>query len=432
MNPVSSSASLKHQRSGDRERGAFLVMAALSLTVMLGFLALSIDMGNVYQNRRAMQTAADAAATAAAHDLLRGNASLASGTARAVAAAHGFSHGSAGSSVSVSRPPASGPSAGDPRFVEVVVRKPVPAFLPGLFDRKADGVSARAVASASANGTSCVVVLDPSAQGAIDLYGGGKLDAPCGITVNSSNSRAITLTGASTSMTAGSIAMLGGVSATGNPTITPTPVKAVAPALDPLATMPAPDVDENCDRTNFKTTKKVTTIAPGVYCGGIAVQSSSVLRLEPGLYVLKGGGLTVDASSEITGTDVTFYLTRSSKFAYGPVSINSSAKVVLRAPRTTNGDDESGLPGILFFQDRAVTTANITNRFGSSSTLDLEGVLYFPNQRVEFTSNTGGNALYLGVIAARLTLGSGAFLRLRNDYSALPGGSPLKTVALVE
>jgi hypothetical protein len=264
------------------------------------------------------------------------------------------------------------------------------------------------------------------------MSGGGKLDAPCGITVNSTNTRAITLTGASTSMTAGSIAMLGGVSANGNPTITPTPVKAVAPALDPLATLPAPDAGGNCDSKGFTVNRSNRKIGPGVYCGGIRVQSSSTLQLEPGLYVLRGGGLTVDASSQITGTGVTFYLTSGNGLPYGPVSINSSAKVALSAPRTTDGDDESGIPGILFFQDRAVTTPNITHRFGSSSTLDLEGVLYFPSQRLEFTSNTGGNALYLSVVAARLTIGSGAFLRLRNDYSALPGGSPIKTVALVE
>ncbi len=50
----------------DGERGQVLVIAALLMTALVGFLALVVDVGNAYAQRRYMQNAADAAALAAA------------------------------------------------------------------------------------------------------------------------------------------------------------------------------------------------------------------------------------------------------------------------------------------------------------------------------------------------------------------------------
>lgn len=51
------------------ERGQVLVIAALMMTALMGFLALVIDVGNAYAQRRLMQNAADAAAVAGARVL---------------------------------------------------------------------------------------------------------------------------------------------------------------------------------------------------------------------------------------------------------------------------------------------------------------------------------------------------------------------------
>ena len=69
-------------RSG--ERGQILILGALMLTVVVGFLALVVDVGNAYAQRRFVQNGADAAATAAAR-LLADN--LDTGTADASVAA---------------------------------------------------------------------------------------------------------------------------------------------------------------------------------------------------------------------------------------------------------------------------------------------------------------------------------------------------------
>lgn len=53
----------------DGERGQVMILAALMMTVLLGFLALVIDLGNGFAQRRFMQNASDAAAVAGARVL---------------------------------------------------------------------------------------------------------------------------------------------------------------------------------------------------------------------------------------------------------------------------------------------------------------------------------------------------------------------------
>jgi hypothetical protein len=55
------------------------------------------------------------------------------------------------------------------------------------------------------------------------------------------------------------------------------------------------------------------TIAPGVYCGGLGVGNTNGVSftLSPGVYVMAGGGLTLNALAKITGTGVTIYNTSS-------------------------------------------------------------------------------------------------------------------------
>lgn len=57
----------------DAERGQVLIQVALTIVVLLLFVALAIDVGNAYAERRQMQNAADAGALAGARELCLGN-----------------------------------------------------------------------------------------------------------------------------------------------------------------------------------------------------------------------------------------------------------------------------------------------------------------------------------------------------------------------
>jgi len=66
-------------RAGRAERGQTLVVVAVMIVVLIAFLGLVIDGGNVYAQRRQLQNAADAAALAGARaQLLKGTAAVAS------------------------------------------------------------------------------------------------------------------------------------------------------------------------------------------------------------------------------------------------------------------------------------------------------------------------------------------------------------------
>ena len=55
-------------RLGRRNRGAVALIASVSMVAIFGFTALSVDLGNAWQNRRQLVTATDAAALAAAQE----------------------------------------------------------------------------------------------------------------------------------------------------------------------------------------------------------------------------------------------------------------------------------------------------------------------------------------------------------------------------
>ena len=58
-----------NMRRVEHRRGAVIVLVAVALAVLIGVAALSVDGGHLYQSRRKLQTAADAAAEAGAIEL---------------------------------------------------------------------------------------------------------------------------------------------------------------------------------------------------------------------------------------------------------------------------------------------------------------------------------------------------------------------------
>src|SRR5438874_11711608 len=99
-----------------RERcdGQAMVIFALFSLVLVGAMAMAVDAGFLMAERRQVQSAADSGAMAAAKAALDSKpAAEITGAAQSYAA---FNAG-AGSTVSVSRPPASGPYAGNNQYI---------------------------------------------------------------------------------------------------------------------------------------------------------------------------------------------------------------------------------------------------------------------------------------------------------------------------
>jgi hypothetical protein len=166
----------RSKRSCARRHGVVLVWLAMMLTVLLGAAGLVIDAGLMMATQRQAQNAADAAAIAAAHDLMYGK-SPATATASAAAYAKQY-NGFAGATVAVNTPPTSGIYAGIAGYVEVVVTAPLQTFmihvLPGV--SREQTVSARGVAgSESVTSGEGVICLRQDVAPGLSVTGGASL-----------------------------------------------------------------------------------------------------------------------------------------------------------------------------------------------------------------------------------------------------------------
>ncbi len=122
-----------------RETGQTLVLFVLALGVLLGFVAMSVDVGLILHERRSQQNAADAAALAAVAELPESQ-SLAIAAAKKWAQNNGYGP-SSGATVTVNTP-----YQGNPGAVEVIIEKDQPFIFALAVGLDSIGVHARAVA----------------------------------------------------------------------------------------------------------------------------------------------------------------------------------------------------------------------------------------------------------------------------------------------
>jgi Flp pilus assembly protein TadG len=164
----------------DREGGSFFLVG-FGVPVIVGGLAMAIDTGIWYVEKRKTQQIADGASLGAMRTIKSGNTVA---TARNVALADAQRNGYvvAGSSLTVNSPPTSGPYAGQSNAVEVIVTRELPTYFSRYFLASAQTVTARSV---SYTGTTLgknlevAMMLDVSGSmnGNTEVYGVTKLAA---------------------------------------------------------------------------------------------------------------------------------------------------------------------------------------------------------------------------------------------------------------
>src|SRR5438128_1249831 len=146
-----SATSLTHSR----RRGTVAVFIALSLTVLVGILAITLDGGLMLTESRHAQVVADAAALAAASDLFENSginggtdpSGTAAASALATAKANGYSNDGTTSVVTVNIPPQSGDYVGKAGFAEVIVQFNLQRGFSAIWGKGTLPVTARSVAS---------------------------------------------------------------------------------------------------------------------------------------------------------------------------------------------------------------------------------------------------------------------------------------------
>ncbi|MBY0272816.1 MAG: Tad domain-containing protein [Alphaproteobacteria bacterium] len=373
-----------------QDKGAIAIMAALLLVVLMGFGALTMDVGVWYHQKRQLQLAADAGAMGGAIAKSKG---LPVSTYATYDLTLNQCTGSAKCTiVGIHNPPTSGPNTGDNNAVEVILSKPANIFLSGITMATAPTLHARSVATQNPV-VYCNISLQGTGQG-LTMQGNPTINSPsCGFYVDSSSSNAVNL-GGNPSINVSALTVVGNTNLSGASSITGN-VTTGAPVLaDPYSSLsaPAPTSLNTCTQTNFNLgSNKAQTIGPGTYCGGITTKGN--LTMTPGTYYLVGssgktgsaGNFTVSGGT-VTGTGgVTIVLTTNTATSntFGAVSIGANSSVNLIAPTTGT------YAGILFYGDR--NSSSILNEsFGGGGTMNLQGAIYFPKGNLSFNGNAGG------------------------------------------
>ncbi|MCH8025661.1 MAG: Tad domain-containing protein [Chloroflexi bacterium] len=139
-----------------QERGQILMLVVVLVTSMMGLIALVVDVGFWYSERRQIQNAADQATLAAAYEMKYGG-SFADATAAALenADANGYNNDGLTNIVTVNIPPTEGNFAGSMTAIEVIVKDlDLETFFIQVLMPVTGHVEARGVAKLSGGGAS--------------------------------------------------------------------------------------------------------------------------------------------------------------------------------------------------------------------------------------------------------------------------------------
>ena len=430
------------------ESGQVLVLTALSMAALLGFVALATDVGLLFNAKRKLQIVADAAATAAAINYYYSQSTTSAQSAgQTAAAANGASNGSGGTSVVINAPPTSGyhTTAG---YFEAIVSQPNPTFFMKVFNYSSVTVVARAVAGIVGPSDACIYVLDPSASGAMTLQGSFNVDAPaCGVIVDSNSSNALQFTGGAGTLTAAWVGVAGGDGGqTGDST--PAPVTGVVPINNPLPNMTGPNPSTDCAHTSAATT--VTSTSPEASWGGIVCFTNtggvtlSNVTLPTGIYVFEYG---VTLSGEVstipageTNPPSTGYTGGATLDIYGgALSINTNTILELVAPSDSTGLSTAGIALL----EPAPNSNPITIQKGNA-TGTITGIILAPDAQLYLQDSGGDNtpctstlitncaiSFYSDIIVGQL-FDKTATMAINSYSSAYPTDTPLKKIGLVE
>ena len=416
-----------------RRRGNVAVVVAVSLVMLLSFVALAIDGGLCLDKRRQVQSASDAAAMAAAGDLyynypveLGADPNFtAKNAALATARANGFDHG-VNCNVTVNIPPKSGPFTNVRGYAEVYIDVEQPRFFSRIFGSDATvPVGCRAVARGRKVSTkNAIICLDPDDKAALKIGGGGSSSVSgASIQVNSVDSEAVMVNGTGvTTVSELSITGTGpGYVTPGGGSVSGPVLTGTEPIPDPLAYLPPPDPNSMPVRSDRKIQHSAATtlfLFPGVYRGGISISGQGNIFLHPGIYYMDGGGFNWGGQGGLEGYEVMIY---NKPYSVSDcISLAGTGKCILTPMKT------GPYQGILFWQERG---ADVPVNIVGQGNLNITGTFYATGADMTVSGNGASDLIGSQYIVDTLTtMGNGNFSVNWTAHDT-PG---VREVALVE
>jgi Flp pilus assembly protein TadG len=400
-------------------RGGTMIFFGLSLPVLVGGLALGVETGVAFIEKRQLQTQTDAATLAAALELAKGNESALATIASKEAYRNGLD-AKLSPSITVNRPPTKGPYTGNTKSVEVIITIKQPPMFSAIFRTEGTQITARAVALVRIKANACVLATSPTAPNAALVTGSAAVTLQdCALASNADTTTAIKMEG-SGSLTAETLWTTGKLDKSSNSTLTVKndPTTDAWKIDDPYAGLTIPPLGP-CNANALSVGSQNTTLSPGVYCNGLTFQSQGTVTLKPGTYYVNAGDLQIKGQVTVkcecySPTDgVTFVLTNTADPANtGTVYVAGGTHVNLKAPTSNTYP----FPGLLFYQDPRVTNPGPA-KFEGGSDIQLAGGLYF-NQEVQFAGNNTTNSIKCLVIVGKSVTFTGETNLTNSDCQA--------------
>lgn len=415
------------------ESGQALILTALAFSVLLAFLALAVDMGMLFQAKRKLQVAADAAAIAGTQDFLYNqSATSASTVGKSASSANGYTDGTGGVSVTVSEPPADGPNAGTSGFVEATVSAPVNTFFMSLMGKSTMTIEARAVGGAPKNGQACIWLMNSSGTD-LNIQGGYDIEAPgCGIYINSTSSNAVNVTGNGGIVNALFADAVGG--SVGHQT-SPTAITTyTAPRTSPWGNLVGanPSTGTGCTSTSTATSLTGTIAGPGAgnticYKNAVTITNATfgagtlaTTNISQDTVTSPAGTLVFGNGVTISGTVTVFGGTIDIQNGTFSQPSNTIVNVIAPTSGTYNG---------IAIMQPATNTNELQVQKGSNGQV-LDGYLYAPGAEVYLQDN-GGGITATGIVAAWM-YDKASTVNIPSYDAAHPTTTPNRVLSLVE
>lgn len=443
------------------ESGQILVLTALSMTILFGCMALAFDVGLLFNAKRKLQNAVDAAATSAAIDYMF-NYSHSSATAAANAAI--TANQISGATVTVNYYPniVSAYHNGSDNYVQVIASVSDPTFFVGIFQgmlsnrtvpQQSVTISASAIAGMPGQGNACVIVLDKHASGAMTLQGSFDVSADdCGVVVDSDSSSALQFTGGAGTLKAGYVSVVGGDGGQIGDS-NPKPTTGATPVNNPFPTLSGPtSADCGSGNTNSGSSYSgtsgpaITTDSSNVTCFSSAVTLSNFTSSNPlpkGILVFENGVTlsgTIDTTVPATGC-TTSCVAAGTTFDVvgGSFNVNTGSNLSIYAPNFATDQPSNPTTGWTVPSGIALLQPSTNNnmiqiQFGASYGT-WQGIIYAPAAQLYLQDSggdiNGGVTLTTDLIVDTL-YDKTATLTIHSYTKQFGNLSPLTAVALVE
>jgi len=165
-------------------------------------------------------------------------------------------------------------------------------------------------------------------------------------------------------------------------------------------------------------------LQPGVYYGGWKITNRPTLVLAPGIYVIAGGGVSLQANSSITSVQggtggpapVLIVNTDNPVTHTGQTDLDFTAQSTLKL----RGLDTGPYKGILIWNDRSGSNPTALITLGGQDTLDIAGTVYSPKGLVKMEGGSGvGSTASVQIISWQFDVGGNSNLDMPFDPNGL-------------